>query len=81
MTLLGGLGTLTGPMLGAGIVLVMNDYLAQFGEWSLIAQGVILLAVILFFRRGVVGELNALQRKIRTPRGGPARDKQRTDDA
>ena len=49
--------------------------------WSLIAQGVILLAVIPFFRRGVVGELNALLRKIRTPRGGPARDKQRTDDA
>lgn len=81
MTLLGGLGTLTGPMLGAGIVLVMNDYLAQFGEWSLIAQGVILLAVILFFRRGVVGELNALLRKIGTPRGGAVRDKQRADDA
>lgn len=65
MTLLGGLGTLTGPMIGAGIVLVMNDYLAQFGEWSLISQGVILLVVILFFRRGVVGELNAFMRRFR----------------
>ncbi|MDF1726230.1 MAG: branched-chain amino acid ABC transporter permease [Sulfitobacter sp.] len=64
MTLLGGLGTLAGPMIGAGIVLMMNDHLAQFGEWSLISQGVILLVVILFFRRGVVGELNALVRKV-----------------
>ena len=42
----------------------MNDYLAQFGEWALIAQGVILLAVILFFRRGVVGEIGAFLRRM-----------------
>lgn len=60
MTLLGGLGTLTGPMFGAAIVVFMNDYLAGFGEWALIAQGCILLAVIVFFRRGFVGELAAL---------------------
>jgi branched-chain amino acid transport system permease protein len=59
MTLLGGLGTLTGPMVGAGIVIVLNDYLAGFGEWSLIAQGTIMLLVIIFLRRGVVGELGA----------------------
>jgi branched-chain amino acid transport system permease protein len=69
MTLLGGLGTLTGPMVGAGIVIALNDYLAQFGEWALISQGVILLAVILFFRRGVVGELGALVRRFKA--GGP----------
>ena len=65
MTLLGGLGTLSGPMVGAGIVIVMNDYLAQFGEWALISQGAILLLVILFFRRGVVGELLALIRRLK----------------
>ena len=59
MTLLGGLGTLTGPMVGAGIVIVLNDYLAGFGEWSLIAQGAVMLLVIIFLRRGVVGELGA----------------------
>lgn len=66
MTLLGGLGTLTGPMLGAGIVILMNDELARFGEWALIAQGVILLLVIIFFRRGVVGEVAALWRWLKT---------------
>ncbi|ETR78302.1 ABC transporter permease [Afipia sp. P52-10] len=60
MTLLGGLGTLTGPMFGAAIIILMNDYLAGFGEWALIAQGCILLIVIVFFRRGFVGELSAL---------------------
>lgn len=55
MTPLGGLGTLSGPMVGAGIVIARNDYLAQFGEWALISQD-----VLLFFRRGVVGELGAL---------------------
>jgi len=60
MTLLGGLGTLTGPMFGAGIIVLMNDYLAGFGEWALIAQGFILLVVVVFFRRGFVGELAAL---------------------
>jgi branched-chain amino acid transport system permease protein len=60
MTLLGGLGTLTGPMIGAVIIILMNDYLAQFGEWALITQGFVLLVVIMFLRRGVVGEFNAL---------------------
>ncbi|MCO6188477.1 branched-chain amino acid ABC transporter permease [Rhizobium sp. L1K21] len=66
MTLLGGLGTLSGPMVGAGIIIVMNDELAQFGEWALIAQGIILILVILFMRRGVVGEAGALIRRIRS---------------
>jgi branched-chain amino acid transport system permease protein len=65
MTLLGGLGTLTGPAFGAAIIIWLNDYLAGFGEWALISQGVILLVVIVFFRRGFVGELAALWRLLR----------------
>ncbi len=64
MTLLGGLGTLTGPAFGAAIIIWLNDNLAGLGEWALISQGVILLAVIIFFRRGFVGELSALFRFI-----------------
>jgi branched-chain amino acid transport system permease protein len=63
MTLLGGLGTLTGPMVGAGIIILLNDFLARFGEWSLISQGVIMLMVIIFLRRGVVGEIDAAWRR------------------
>lgn len=68
MTLLGGLGTLTGPIFGAGIIILLNDYLAGFGEWALIAQGVILLVIIVFFRRGFVGELGALATALRNRR-------------
>jgi branched-chain amino acid transport system permease protein len=64
MTLLGGLGTLTGPVFGAAIIIWLNDELSGLGEWALITQGIILLLVIIFFRRGFVGELSALTRWI-----------------
>ena len=67
MTLLGGLGTLSGPMFGAAIVVILNDELAGLGEWALIGQGVILLVVIVFFRRGFVGEIAALLARWRKP--------------
>ncbi|MCB1395645.1 MAG: branched-chain amino acid ABC transporter permease [Rhodobacter sp.] len=63
MTLLGGLGTLTGPMVGAAMIVLLNDYLAQYGEWALIIQGAVFLVVILFFRKGVVGEIEARLKK------------------
>jgi branched-chain amino acid transport system permease protein len=66
MTLLGGLGTLTGPLFGAAGIILLNDYLAGFGEWALVSQGAILLVVIVFFRRGIVGELTALRRYLAT---------------
>lgn len=68
MTLLGGLGTFTGPIFGAAIIIWMNDHLAGFGEWALISQGVVLLLVIMFFRRGFVGEAAALVRFLRRKR-------------
>lgn len=63
MTLLGGLGTLFGPMVGAGFIIYLNEYLASFGEWALISQGIILLLVIMFLRRGIVGEFNAWMKR------------------
>jgi branched-chain amino acid transport system permease protein len=57
MTLVGGLGTVFGPVAGALIVLAMENYLAQIGAWVTIAQGVIFVVCVLTFRRGVVGEL------------------------
>ena len=57
MTLLGGMGTLYGPVVGAIIVVAMQNYLAQFGEWVTVIQGVVFVACVLLFRRGVVGEI------------------------
>jgi branched-chain amino acid transport system permease protein len=59
MTLLGGLGTIFGPVVGALIVTAMENYLAQFGAWVTVTQGVIFVACVLAFRRGVVGEIGA----------------------
>ena len=60
MTLLGGLGTVLGPVVGAFILVTMQQYLAQYGSWVTIIQGVIFVICVLTFRRGVVGEIAAL---------------------
>ena len=64
MTLLGGLGTVFGPVVGAFIVISLENYLAQLGAWVTVAQGVIFVICVLTFRRGVIGELSRL---LRTP--------------
>ena len=57
MTLLGGLGTVFGPVVGAFVVIAMENYLAPFGQWVLVIQGAIFVVCVLLFRRGIVGEL------------------------
>jgi branched-chain amino acid transport system permease protein len=57
MTLLGGLGTIFGPVLGAFIIIAMENYLAQLGAWVTVVQGAIFVVCVLTFRRGVVGEI------------------------
>jgi branched-chain amino acid transport system permease protein len=57
MTLVGGLGTIFGPVVGAFIIIAMQQYLAGFGQWVLVIQGVIFVACVLTFRRGLVGEI------------------------
>jgi branched-chain amino acid transport system permease protein len=62
MTLLGGLGTVFGPVVGAFAIVAMQNYLASFGQWVLVIQGVIFVFCVLMFRRGIIGELAALLR-------------------
>ena len=62
MVILGGMGSLFGPVVGAFIVIAMQNYLAPFGQWVLVIQGVIFVICVLLFRRGVVGELARLAR-------------------
>ncbi len=57
MVLLGGLGTIYGPILGAFIIIAMQQYFAGFGQWVLVIQGLIFIACVLVFRRGIIGEL------------------------
>jgi branched-chain amino acid transport system permease protein len=57
MTLLGGLGTVFGPVVGAFVIVAMQNYLAQFGHWVTVIQGAIFVICVLAFRRGIVGEI------------------------
>jgi len=57
MVLLGGLGTVFGPTMGSLILMTMENYLAEFGAWVTVIQGVIFVACVLAFRRGVIGEI------------------------
>jgi branched-chain amino acid transport system permease protein len=55
MTLLGGMGTVFGPLVGAAIIVTMQNYLATFGAWVTVIQGTIFVIAVLLFREGIVG--------------------------
>jgi branched-chain amino acid transport system permease protein len=57
MTLLGGMGTLLGPVLGAAIIVTMQNYLANLGSLVSIVMGATFVVCVLLFRRGIVGEI------------------------
>ncbi len=57
MTILGGIGTLWGPVAGAAIIINLQNYLANLGGWSTITTGAIFVVCVLAFRRGIVGEI------------------------
>jgi branched-chain amino acid transport system permease protein len=62
MTLVGGLGTVFGPVVGAFFIVTLENYLTHIGQWVLVVQGVIFVACVLLFRRGIVGGLMRLLR-------------------
>ena len=68
MTLVGGVGTVFGPLVGAFILVTMENYLAQFGSWVTVIQGLIFVVCVLTFRKGVVGEIAELIRRLRGER-------------
>jgi branched-chain amino acid transport system permease protein len=57
MTLVGGLGTVFGPVVGAFVIIAMQQYLAGFGQWVTVIQGTVFVVCVLTFRRGVIGEI------------------------
>lgn len=65
MTLLGGMGTIFGPVVGAFAIITMENYLAELGSWFTITQGAIFVVCVLAFRRGIMGEFEAWLRRRR----------------
>src|SRR5437660_1792970 len=62
MTLVGGLGTVFGPVAGAFFMVSLENYLTTIGQWVFVVQGVIFVVCVLVFRRGIVGELAQILR-------------------
>jgi branched-chain amino acid transport system permease protein len=78
MLLIGGIGTVLGPLYGALVLVAAQDYLASFGSWVLVIQGAIFVLCVLFLRGGIAGALEELGRVVRRDRrkaglGTPAR--------
>jgi branched-chain amino acid transport system permease protein len=63
MTLVGGIGTMFGPAVGAAVIVTMQNELAEFGAWVLLIQGAIFVACVLAFRRGLIGEAQVWLRR------------------
>jgi branched-chain amino acid transport system permease protein len=63
MTLLGGMGTIFGPVVGAFTIIGLENYLAGFGQWVTVITGTIFVVCVLAFRRGIVGELARFLKK------------------
>jgi branched-chain amino acid transport system permease protein len=60
MTLVGGIGTMFGPVVGAIVVTTMEYYLAPFGAWVTIIQGAVFVVCVMSFREGIVGVVGSL---------------------
>jgi branched-chain amino acid transport system permease protein len=72
MSLLGGVGTFFGPVFGAGIVISLQNMLAdKVGSWVTVIIGVIFVLCVLTFRKGVVGELQAYLERRRRSKAEP----------
>ncbi len=63
MTLVGGMGTIFGPIAGAVVIITMENYLAELGSWVTVVQGIVFVACVLAFRRGIVGEIARVIKK------------------
>lgn len=73
MVIVGGVQTLAGPLVGALVVVTMQNYFASFAELVLMLQGLVFIVVVLVFRRGVVGEWQAWRQR-REARDAQARE-------
>ncbi|MCP1198665.1 branched-chain amino acid ABC transporter permease [Notoacmeibacter sp. MSK16QG-6] len=78
MAVLGGIGTMLGPILGATIIITLQNELAQIGSLTTIVQGAVFVVCVLLFRRGIVGELSHRWNRWRGRSDGRGGDAPRT---
>ncbi|MBI1773980.1 MAG: branched-chain amino acid ABC transporter permease [Proteobacteria bacterium] len=73
MVLIGGVGTVLGPVVGAVIVITLQNQLAQFGAWVVVIQGIIFVLCVLALRKGVIGTLEDYVERRRRRSSAPAK--------
>lgn len=66
MALIGGIGTLMGPLVGATVLVTMQQFLAPFGAWVLVIQGIVFALSVLLFRDGLVAWIGTALEKARS---------------
>lgn len=66
MTLLGGLGRVWGPVVGAVVLITIENYLGPLGGWFTVIQGLIFIVCVLLFRQGIVGEIERVTSSLRS---------------
>jgi len=66
MALIGGIGTLAGPLVGATVLVTMQQFLAPFGAWVLVIQGIVFVLCVLLFRDGLVARIGMMLEKVRS---------------
>jgi branched-chain amino acid transport system permease protein len=71
VTLLGGLGSFAGPLVGSFLFIALREIVQRFTEHWMLAMGIVLLIIIRAFRGGVVGTLEQLVARRRAPEGAP----------
>jgi branched-chain amino acid transport system permease protein len=65
MTLVGGIGTVFGPVIGAAFIITMQNYLTGLAQWVPVVQGTIFIVVVVLFQRGIAGEIGEALRRMK----------------
>ncbi len=72
MTIVGGVGTIFGPLVGAFVIAAIEHYLSGTGSWLAVIQGLIFVVCVLAFRRGILGETARLIQVLKRMQARPA---------
>ena len=78
MTLVGGIGTVFGPVIGAAFIITMQNYLTGLAQWVPVVQGTIFIVVVVLFQRGIAGEIGEALRRMKRRQAAKAQAARRT---
>jgi branched-chain amino acid transport system permease protein len=69
MTVVGGLGTFAGPLIGAAPIQILNSYVAKYGEWDMVISALVVIVLMRANTGGLIALIRKLKRKVPSPAG------------